>query len=1302
MVLRLGAESDSDGDEGAEEFKREQDLMSELAGCFEMRRPPPVLLGSGRTRLPDKFVTCMHSLSLECSSPHALSSLCREVATTTTDLGVEYGMSSIASIPANVALPWMALPTPEESGCPDHLDDDWGAPPAAQWPLVGLEGAVPIAGLLHIIHGVATNLLTMSEVMDTTVTQLQVVCKMVRQTASCDRLIERCYGDPLGRCFHAQLRRFGGKVHRKRWGTVSFAIIETLAIERALRHGWDKLKYQGGSRPADQEDMEHSVSIDMVDSAIPHAEFWARLRLLDALNNIIRRMMHWAESCPCHMALDREKASPAQRRLWDSCPLRGRRNHELAGGDVFKLLDEWAAENAATFLMDLSRPGENLSPMVRGQLMQEMETGRASVMFNFTLKLSPFSEPPWVASAVSHPDREVAISACRKCMLSTCGHPVIVELQQTRLRREAELFTEGDAVLSELPNLLVWAARLSFGYTVERIIEGEHAHLHRYVKHAPRHSMAYDSIGRREAEIKKAISDPVIFRQVSSLLSGSRNPRLCVESLGLKNHPSCALATSAWDPIWGKIIYHADPISLQKRPAADVRRAQPPDDPQDCGATNVAGDAKPNARDGGSTDPSLPLPPPASAPTCSKYEELKHKYASDFLILRLKEIWAVDRRRFFSFPMHPLALRRLSSMLAPGFSRQEGGVVPAEADPGEMVFTIAHSSPRDAHLISRSANKALDSHDIGINIHEIIREVDGGDTRTLKISARPSAAAAAEADVGSKETTVLSLILSMSQLPLPLLKRVAVWQLSPDLAFDLVEGFDAEGPPEELHHLQARLIWDLMHAPNGSLACEGLDDQQGYEALLAHLETDGIVESFIDSWVPRWRLTDAGKRCVRICHVIASPEAILRHGDVSVENMSMFELLLSLELAGFRCKVYGPDEAKEVSKLTYTIDAEKIWYLPHNLAVDRKYLIALLKAGEHGRPVPSRASAKRLREVLGMDEPVRKKRKKKGQNLEFEHNSSDSWDMGTVAAKVPPKRECRAKAKPKPRMSPASASSCNRSRSGSASPVCTRSTSSSSSSSSASHKSERVDLTQRPPSPARSDVASHRSRASIRSVDTATSVGRRRSVGVHTKFGSHFLTPKYKNWNELVSYQGTCKARGHQHCNRTLSNSTSGSEEMTLRMLKYWLVLGDTKATKQAHKDLWELVEAAKAEGSLPSLADLEAMSSVGDHVDGKEPPIAGACLADDSVSKSSSAAPSTPPDVRERCQALIRDGIILPTTEAQRRRNRRIPGTWYGVPPMFREALNHAYLAPMLPPPRGTYWKRVAPNVWTLAHRGG
>ena len=82
--------------------------------------------------------------------------------------------------------------------------------------------------------------------------------------------------------------------------------------------------------------------------------------------------------------------------------------------------------------------------------------------------------------------------------------------------------------------------------------------------------------------------------------------------------------------------------------------------------------------------------------------------------------------------------------------------------------------------------------------------------------------------------------------------------------------------------------------------------------------------------------------------------------------------------------------------------------------------------------------------------------------------------------------------------------------------------------------------------------------------------------------------------------------------------------------------------------------------------------------------------------------APGTPPEMAARFACMMEEGILFSTTMEQRRRNRPTSGTQYGVPHGLREALDHGYIHPNLPPPPGLEWRRTAYKTMQLVARGG
>ena len=557
-------------------LEQERRTMHEMRRQLCMHRMPPVALGSGRTTVVDKFGALMHTLALEADGPTSLERMSREVASITTDMGTEFSLNRIggpAGVPISDVLPYFAEPDPGAD--PFAEVDDWDDV-APMGPMVTLAGSLPIAGVLHIISGLASRTQRLTPDVEASITKLQAVANLVRRRASCDRLCERCFSTVAGRGMQHRLRAFSGKIHKQRWGTVALCISDILEIRNILCFGWSKDAYQDG-RPDEHRpgNAEFSVSVDQVDEAITSPEWWGMMMALDRLHRVVITTQMWSESCACHWGLDRRAATPQELAVWDACPMRGRRNPELAAGGLFKLVQDTAEDMGSTLMLDL--PTE-LDQAAKGKLLQVFEMGRASIVFAFTLKLSSMLEPPWLILAAAHHVRETACAAIRKCLESTSRHPLIVELQTGDLRAEAEQALDGHS-FGELPSLLCFQGKLRFGFSVERAVEGLHSYIHRYWQGAPCHTLAYDSLKLREKEVKEALVQTGGLAEISGYIQKHRNWMKCVACLGMQSHPSAALATHPWDPIWWKIVYRGDPWSTQRRQPPSVRIPPPDDQP---------------------------------------------------------------------------------------------------------------------------------------------------------------------------------------------------------------------------------------------------------------------------------------------------------------------------------------------------------------------------------------------------------------------------------------------------------------------------------------------------------------------------------------------------------------------------------------------------------------------------------------------------------------------------------------------------------------------------------------------------
>ena len=542
--------SDRDSCENLDKFYEAQEsLQSQLKTILVVERPPPVTLGSGKTALPDKFAATVHALYLETGSAEALVRFSSEVVACTSDLGTEFNIVRVNGASPYELLPWLSRPALQS-------EDDWPCPEEA----VRFNNALAIPGVLHVLHNAAKRMLNDVKHLNEAIDSLASVADLLRKKHSMERLCQRCFSSPVGRQLQAQIRAFDGKVHRSRWGSVAFCTEKVLALERPLRWGWSLEAYMAGSAADRQGDDGFSVNARVVDEAVRSEHWWQCLKVLDKLHGAVRHLFAWCEGCPCHGDVGGDNpdfGDPKWQRLKNECPMRGRRCPEIACGGLLHQLRSKLDVSAAELVLSMSG---SVSQEEQGVLLGEFEQGRAALLFNLSLKTTAMCLPPLLVFGVGHVDPHHARDALRRCLESDNDEGLMQELKSPCLLAEAREFLDGQH-LANLDRLAAFVGKVRFASCVERAIEGEHAGIHQSIRKAPHHSVAYVSLKRRLPDLKIRLRDPEFFQELSLLLQAARNPKLAVQALGMGDHRSCGLATSNWDPIFGKLVYRADPVT---------------------------------------------------------------------------------------------------------------------------------------------------------------------------------------------------------------------------------------------------------------------------------------------------------------------------------------------------------------------------------------------------------------------------------------------------------------------------------------------------------------------------------------------------------------------------------------------------------------------------------------------------------------------------------------------------------------------------------------------------------------------
>lgn len=356
-LSRLGTGPDcdaaaADGDAApaavADFLPGEEDAMASLQSLIQVHRMPPIILGSGRTSLADKFVATVHAIWLESGSASAAIQWCGEVSTITSDLGAESGLASIVPMDLASILPWAPL-TPQEHGPEQPPDDDDFGDTA-----VSLQDSLSCPGLMHILHNASNSLLDVMPELDAAIDALSHVANLLRTPATCKRLLSTCFSCAAGKLHHRKLQAFDGHVHRSRWGTIAYCVEHILRVRWVLCWGWSVDAYAQAGQ--DLVTKKARVEVAEVEKAISSEFWWGCMQALDLLLICVRASMAWCEGCPCHHeALLNEDLPMKLVRAMLSCPMRGRRLPELAAGDFANNLGTLLNIGGADLLLQLPR-----------------------------------------------------------------------------------------------------------------------------------------------------------------------------------------------------------------------------------------------------------------------------------------------------------------------------------------------------------------------------------------------------------------------------------------------------------------------------------------------------------------------------------------------------------------------------------------------------------------------------------------------------------------------------------------------------------------------------------------------------------------------------------------------------------------------------------------------------------------------------------------------------------------------------------------------------------------------------------
>ena len=494
-----------------------------------------------------------------------------------------------------------------------------------------------------------------------------------------------------------------------------------------------------------------------------------------------------------------------------------------------------------------------------------------------------------------------------------------------------------------------------------------------------------------------------------------------------------------------------------------------------------------------------------------------------------------------------------------------------------------------------------------------------------------------------------------------------------------------------------------------------------------------------------WCFTENGIASLKTCWKLSKKCQVLNVRELPLEDLTRYELLCLLEKHGWLMGIAA--SGRRLDPYVFGSSQPLVWYLKRGkdaTSIPLPYLRLLMSAADHGKPVPHLCSPAKYNQFLETDSHLVLMPSKRKHVLQLE---SDDWGLLVPKLKQPRARKQQADAQIDSLLSLINGDDVEdvdngdeHSHDGSGSDMIDALDFQAAGVVVASHREttpntltvgeqgagarDSCDKESSSPSISSSDSSEDSTdsseddnRPAVAMKAKAKPVTEKKTVQPHKKtlqgenWGLCLLTPRFKA-KKLSGYQMFCSRPEHnvdKRCTKELSFGVAGSANDCRRMLKAWVVFGAGVSSRDEHMfSCWRMIQNLKKDNAIPfevlldenTIYDWDAYDAVG-----KSQSIAPPAEKDflpGARDRLGSAAPGVPESVHAQMEELAASGAIPITTEKQRSRNKKTPGTTYGVPPWLSDAVKYNYVHPNLPPPRGCVWRFSSGNTWTLCFKGG
>ena len=903
-----------------------------------------------------------------------------EVRSVCTDLGVEHGLTSLCTPVSSLVPQWYGGVTAScmepdlNSEASGLMEADVGseveeacAPKSQKF----LPFAVPVAGLEHITNNLTEEVHVRLAWWETFYAKLHNLSLLLTHRWRRERFLHHCLqGTPLAVRAH-ELEGWSASLYQARWHHVIIFVRKMLPIWALLRC-FTASGYVGdsGGGQHDSRTMAHFDAAE-AEKTVRSQMFYTYCHFVCALDDVPHELAAWSKGCACHGFLRRASAPGVRDRGFrlhfgnaggsqEVCPLQGKRAGEMATGKMEKVLAK-VVDNMLWKLLTHQGAVAYSDEEVH-LLVADCDAARAHLELQLRVKLDYWHRVPWILCGLAHWNEDegrecarIAVSAINSFSLSAFD-AVTQRWASPPLVQELQKFAQGMAFSQCSSFFQEEAVALYLAPVNETCIESKHARATKAVAGASNAGPVTVSLANRWPPVHKELATELSkqgplhrlsaathspsLQQCQLLLeaftTARKLPVACIK-LGIQQQPLIqrALLRMNWAKEHRKWDLSEDAAQVERAPGRNslvmglkcaLYRTDLPSMFQDMQEQH-RGHRKQKLQEHAQQHRAVLGGAALQLQTASTYEDLLQK----FLLQHFRTV--ANQSHYYSILVNVAdtregvggeAFQLLSEYFAKD-TRTTGLTASASAmvdsDTVEQVpvfFKVLKTNPSQQKQIpvSLGARNRLQAQHIAVMLFRpIIYDLAGRAVLGQKCG---------EVSSTSHGSAAVALLSGMS--------------LSPSLRKWELEQITFATSDDDIGSSTERVLTNVVKG-------RAVPSTHDAEASLLSLEVAGVIQRQRDPFLEGWVLCNAAFSQLRQHLHLHKPSPALSVREVDPAEMTLYELVKTLEGQGFSWQL-APQRVAARHRLTpFHRGGTKMWY-SRGPQVLPQYLLCLLRAEE--------------------------------------------------------------------------------------------------------------------------------------------------------------------------------------------------------------------------------------------------------------------------------------------------------------------------------------------------------------------